>query len=340
MCGHIDGVFASPRRREELLAQALTARHLFLRDEQYIVHDGKIVIIDESTGRQMPDRTWRDGLHQAVEAKEQVEVNPPKATFARVSFQRFFRGYRHLCGMSGTTWEGRHEFQLIYERPTVRIPTNKPVIRKHQGLRAYRKSDARWNAVADEVQRLHAAALPVLVGTTSVDASELLSRLLQQRQIPHAVLNAVRHEEEAQIVAMAGQRSAVTIATNMAGRGTDILLGAGVETLGGLHVIAATVQASARLDRQLFGRAGRQGQPGVTVMFVALEDELARRYLPAWARRLAVTLTREGPAGGLLRRLMKMAQQRADRMAFGNRKQVLRQDEWLEDNVGFAPGGY
>ena len=340
LCESDEGVYASPRRREELVAQALTAQQLFHRDQHYIVNDeGKIVIIDESTGRQMPDRTWRDGLHQSVEAKEQVEVNPPKSTMARVSFQRFFRQYRHLCGLSGTTWEGRQEFQHIYERPTVRIPTNRPLIRKHRGERIFTHSKQRWEAVVDEILTQRQAGLPVLVGTSSVEASELLSGLLHAKEIPHQVLNAVRHEAEAAIIAEAGRRGAVTIATNMAGRGTDIRLADGVEKQGGLQVIATNKHEAARLDRQLFGRAGRQGQPGATIMFIALDDPLIKRHLPKYQQALARVLLQGGnPVGRwVVQRLINAAQCRAQRMSYKHRKQVLRVDQWLEEHVGFAP---
>jgi preprotein translocase subunit SecA len=209
----LGGLWAGRRRREELLVQALTARELFVLDKQYIVQEGKVVIVDEFTGRLMPDRTWRDGLHQAIEAKERLEVNPPKDTFARISFQRFFRLYKKLSGMTGTGAEAWREFWQIYHLPVVLIPTNRPCIRKHLPDRVFATQDAKWAAMVQEIGRLHKAGRPVLVGTRSVQASEHLSRLLVAEGLEHQVLNAVRHAEEAQIVAGAGQPGRVTVAT-------------------------------------------------------------------------------------------------------------------------------
>lgn len=340
LCQDIGGIFASSRRREELISQAITAQTYFIRDEQYIIQDDKIIIIDESTGRQMPDRTWRDGLHQAVEAKEKITVNPPKATFARLSFQRFFRGYLHLCGMSGTTWEGRHEFQLIYKRATVRIPTHRPVRRQVDGTWIFRQSDQKWNKVVAKVKELHENGIPVLVGTHSVETSERLSLLLEQAEIAHVVLNAVRHEEEAEIVKHAGRAGAVTIATNMAGRGTDIHVSEDVQAKGGLYVLATNVFPSSRLDRQLIGRTSRQGQPGQAAFYVSLADPVVERYLPRLLRPVASTLASQSNRNPLLRLLVRFAQRRSEKASYTHRKHVLRQDEWLEDNIGFAPGSF
>ncbi len=321
------GLWRGARRREELVTQALTARHLFLRDQQYVIQDEKIVIVDEFTGRLMPDRTWRDGLHQAVEAKEQLEVQAAKETLARISFQRFFRLYGKLCGMTGTALEARHELWQIYHCPTVRIPTHRPCIRRQLPDRVFRRSDDRWAAVVEHVKQVHAEGRPILIGTRSVQSSEHLSKLLDEAGLEHQVLNAVRHREEAQIIAGAGQPGRITVATNMAGRGTDIKLGPGVAEKGGLHVIATERHESGRVDRQLFGRAGRQGDPGSAVAFVCTEDELVRRYaanVPAPTRRL------------LGRRLYNRAQRRAERLALRQRKAVLRTDDWLDENLGFA----
>lgn len=316
----LGGLWAGQRRSEELLVQALTAVELYLPGVQYVVQDGKVVIVDESTGRLMPDREWRDGLHQAVAAKEGVEVEPPKATLARVSFQRFFRMYRKLSGMTGTAWEERRELWQTYRCPTVRIPTHRPCVRKLAADRVLPTESTKWSAVVDEVQRIHRTGRPILVGTRSVDASETLSERLTEKNIQHTVLNAVRHEEEAEVVAAAGQPGQVTIATNMAGRGTDIKLGPGVNELGGLQIIATERHESRRVDRQLFGRAGRQGDPGDVVTFLSLEDELPKRYgrmrwLPGFFGR---------------------AQRRAQARARGMRRQVLKHDEHLADSLGFA----
>lgn len=316
----LGGLWAGQRRAEEMIVQALTARELYVAGIQYVVQDNKVVIVDEATGRLMPDREWRDGLHQAVSAKEGVEVEPPKATMARVSFQRFFRMYRKLSGMTGTAWEERRELWQTYRTPTVRIPTHRPIKRKLAPDRVLPTEDAKWNAVADETQRLHDTGRPILIGTRSVGASETLSERLTQRGIKHTVLNAIRHAEESDIVATAGQRGQVTIATNMAGRGTDVKLGPGVAELGGLQIIATERHDSRRVDRQLFGRSGRQGDPGNAVMFLCLEDELVRRYgrfrwLPGFFKR---------------------AQRRAQTRSRGMRKQVLKQDEQTADSLGFA----
>ncbi len=316
----LGGLWAGRRRAEEMIIQALTARELYLAGVQYVVQDNKVVIVDESTGRLMPDREWRDGLHQAVAAKEGVEVQPPKATMARVSFQRFFRMYRKLSGMTGTAWEERRELWQTYRTPTVRIPTHRPIKRQLSRDRVLPTEDTKWDAVVDEVQRLHVSRRPILVGTRSVGASETLSERLIRRGIEHTVLNAVRHAEEAQVVAAAGQRGQVTIATNMAGRGTDVKLGEGVAELGGLQIIATERHDSRRVDRQLFGRAGRQGDPGDAVMFLSLEDELVRRY-GRW-RWLPGFFTR--------------AQRRSAVRARGMRKRLLKQDEQTADSLGFA----
>ena len=297
-----------------------------------------MIIVDEFTGRLMSDREWRDGLHQAVEAREGLNVNPPKDTYARISFQRFFRLYRRLAGMTGTAAEARSEFWQIYHRPVVIIPTNEPCIRKVYPDRVFATEQAKWAAIVEEIQRIHATGRPLLVGTRSVRASEHLSRLLNQVGLEHAVLNAVRHREEAQIVAGAGQEGRITVATNMAGRGTDIKLGSGVAELGGLHVIATERHEARRIDRQLFGRSARQGDPGSARAIVSLEDELVRRYTPhlSAAMRRRYGQTDREISSYATRRLFDIAQQRAQRMALRQRKAVLRTDDWLDEYLGFA----
>jgi len=334
----LGGVWAGARRREELVTQALTASQFYCRDEQYIVQDDEVVIVDEFTGRLMPDREWRDGLHQAVEAKEALAVNPPKDTYARVSFQRFFRLYRKLAGMTGTAAEAWREFWQIYHMPVVTIPTNRPCIRKELPDRVFATADAKWRAIVQEIRRLHETGRPLLVGTRSVQASEHLSGLLAEEGLEHQVLNAVRHAEEAQITAAAGQRGRITVATNMAGRGTDIKLGRGVADLGGLHVIATERHEAGRIDRQLFGRAARQGDPGSAGAIVSLEDELVRRHAPhasAFLRKRYGRTERE-VSGLLTRHLLGAAQRRAERLALAQRKGVLKADNWLDEYLGFA----
>jgi preprotein translocase subunit SecA len=345
----IGGIWAGARRREELVNQALTARQFYLLDKQYVVSEeeaeddedeggAKVVIVDEFTGRLMPDRTWRDGLHQAIEAKEGLTVNPPKDTYARVSFQRFFRMYRTLSGMTGTAAEAWKEFWQIYRRPVVVIPTNRPCIRTLEPDRVYATEDAKWAAIVAEIERVHATGRPVLVGTRSVRASEHLGRLLERNGLDHQVLNAVRHAEEAQIIAAAGQEGKVTVATNMAGRGVNIRLGAGIVEKGGLHVIASERHESGRIDRQLFGRAARQGEPGSGVAIVSLEDELVARHA---ARRSQLLRRRYGRTDAdisswITRKAFNVAQRRAERLALRQRKGVLRTDDWLDEYLGFA----
>ena len=334
----LGSIWRGRRRSEELAVQALTARVFYRLDQQYVVDDGKVVIVDEFTGRLMPDRTWRDGLHQAIEAKETLEVNPPKDTYARISFQRFFRTYPKLAGMTGTAAEGWREFWQIYNRRVVIIPTNEPCIRTVMPDRVYATEDAKWRAVVDEIRQLHDSGRPILVGTRSVRASEHLSGLLAAERLEHSVLNAVRHREEAQIVAGAGQPARITVATNMAGRGTDIKLGRGVTDVGGLHVLGTERHEAGRVDRQLFGRSARQGDPGSAQMFVSLEDELVRRH----AKRASAMLrgrygkTDREISSTLTRRVFDVAQKRAERHALKQRKSVLRTDDWLDEYLGFA----
>ncbi|WP_428388679.1 helicase-related protein [Mucisphaera sp.] len=330
---NLSGVWSTARGRDELVHQAITAKELFLKGQQYVIQEGKIVIVDEATGRLMPDRSWRHGLHQAVEAKEGLEVTPAKETLARISFQRFFRLYEHLSGMTGTAWEERHEFWEVYQLPVVPFPTHKPKIREEHPDRVFATREARWLAVAEEARRLHATGRPVLIGTRSVEASEKLSALLNAQGLEHEVLNAVRHEEEAAVIARAGEPRRITVATNMAGRGTDIKLARTVAESGGLAVIATERHESGRVDRQLFGRAGRQGDPGSAVCYVSLEDELIKRHTRKVDRTVLAGYA-ENPVAA--RYLFNQAQSRAQRMARANRKAVLQHDHWLERHLGFA----
>lgn len=336
----LGGFWRGARRREELVVQALTARVFYLNDKQYVIQDDKVTIVDEFTGRLMPDREWRDGLHQAVEAKERLQINPPKDTYARVSFQRFFRLYRKLAGMTGTAAEARGEFWQIYHMPVVVIPTNRQCIRELMPDMVFADEQAKWKAIVDEIRCIHNTGRPVLVGTRSVRASEHLSELLAAEALEHQVLNAVRHAAEAQIVSGAGQAGRITVATNMAGRGTDIKLGRGIAELGGLHVLATERHEAGRIDRQLFGRSARQGDPGSAQAVVSLEDELVRRHAPhvsaALGRRFGRT-DRE-VSSAVTRRVSDFAQHRAERLALRQRKGVLRNDDWLDEYLGFADG--
>lgn len=334
----LPGFWRNQDRREELIKQALSARELFRPGKEYLVVDGKIMIVDEFTGRVMPNRTWREGMHQAIEAKENLPVSSPSETAARMSFQRFFRCFYRLCGMTGTAREAAAEFWQIYRLPLVTIPTNRPCIRRQLPDRIFLTEAEKWEAIAETVAAIHQTGRPLLVGTRSVTASEHLSQLLLARGLNHRVLNAARHQEEAQIIAEAGERGKITIATNMAGRGTDIKLAAGVAELGGLFVIATERHESGRVDRQLFGRAGRQGDPGTAQAFVSLEDELLRRFVPAplkrAVQRMAAARTPgwEKAAAGLI----KQAQYSAQRLAFHQRRGVLKTDTWLEEALSFT----
>ena len=321
------GFWKGKRRREELVTQALVARNCYVRDEQYLVtEDGKVQIIDEFTGRVMADRSWRHGLHQAIEVKEQVQVTADKENLARLSFQRFFRQYPKMAGMTGTAWEAAPELWQIYQRPVIRIPTNKPCIRKHLPVRFFDTMDQKWEAVVQRVCELNDKGVPILIGTRSVLASQEVSRRLTAAGRTHRVLNATQTAQEASIVAEAGQLGKITVATNMAGRGTDIILGRGVADLGGLHVIATEPHGSGRVDRQLFGRAARQGDPGSAQMFACAEDDIflrhAKHLRKAW-RAIGAT------------RLIRHAQARAEHLARFNRKQVLKSDDWMDQAVPF-----
>ncbi|HZL38199.1 MAG TPA: hypothetical protein VFC78_22985 [Tepidisphaeraceae bacterium] len=325
--GHASNFWKGKRRREELVTQALTGLYCFIRDEQYLVaEDGKVQIIDEFTGRVMADRSWRHGLHQAIEVKEGVTVTADKENLARLSFQRFFRQYPIMGGMTGTAWEAGSELWQIYQRPVIRIPTNRPCIRRQLPLRMFDTMDQKYDAVTVRCAEIHDTGAPILIGTRSVLASEDVSRRLSAKGIMHRVLNASQTKGEAEIVAQAGQKGQVTVATNMAGRGTDIKLAKGVADLGGLHVISTEPHGSFRVDRQLFGRAARQGDPGSAQLFTCAEDDLFLRH----AGKLRKTWRAFG-AG----RLIKLAQSRAERLARFNRKQVLKSDDWMDESLPF-----
>jgi len=336
------GFWQGRRRREELVTLAVTARYCYQKDEQYLLVDDpdevaqfgscdplkrKVAIIDEFTGRVMADRSWRHGLHQAIEVKEGVKVTADKENLARQSFQRFFRQYPHLAGMTGTAWESAAEVWQIYHRAIIRIPTNKPIKRKHLGIKMFDTQDQKYDAVVRRTKELNDKGLPVLIGTRSVAASEEVSRRLKEAgMVNHHILNASHTAQEAFIVAQAGQKGQITVATNMAGRGTDIKLAKGVADVGGLHVISTEPHASGRVDRQLFGRAGRQGDPGAAQMFCCKEDDLFIRH--------AKVLRHAWRAIGA-KRLIKRAQAHAERLARFNRRQVLKQDDWMDESMPF-----
>ena len=258
--------------------QGLRAHVIMKRDRDYVVKDGQVIIVDEFTGRLMFGRRYSEGLHQAIEAKEGVKIEKESQTLATITFQNYFRMYHKLAGMTGTAKTEEDEFRSIYGMDVVIIPTNKPVIREDRPDVVYRTQMGKYNAIVEKVVERYEAGQPVLVGTVSIQISELISEMLKRRGIPHQVLNAKYHEKEAEIVAQAGQRQTVTIATNMAGRGTDIVLGEGVKDLGGLYIIGTERHEARRIDNQLRGRSGRQGDPGFTQFYISLEDDLMRRF--------------------------------------------------------------
>ncbi|MBM3184721.1 MAG: preprotein translocase subunit SecA [Bacteroidetes bacterium] len=310
--------------------QLLKAYTLFEKEVEYVIMDGKVKIVDESTGRILEGRRYSDGLHQAIEAKENVEVEAATQTYATVTLQNYFRMYHKLAGMTGTAETEANEFWDIYKLDVVVVPTNKPVVRKDLDDFVYKTAREKYNAVIQEIEELVAAGRPVLVGTTTVEISELLSRMLQMKKIQHQVLNAKYHQKEAEIVANAGLAGAVTIATNMAGRGTDIKLGPNVKEAGGLAIIGTERHDSRRVDRQLRGRSGRQGDPGSSRFFVSLEDDLMRKF---GSERIAKLMDRMGLkegeviTAGMVSKSIERAQKKVEENNFGMRKRLLEYDD-------------
>ena len=331
-------MWRGPQRAAELVRQALRAREFYHRGKQYVIEEDKVVIVDEFTGRLMAERTWREGLHQAVEAKEKVPVTAPAETLARLSFQRFFRLYHRLSGLSGTVAEAASEVWQIYRLPVVRIPTNKPCRRMELPDRLFADDAAKWSAIVDEICVRHGRRQPLLVGVRSVAASERLAKLLEQRGLVFNLLNATRHREESAIIAQAGEQGRITIATNMAGRGTDISLAPLVAEIGGLHVLLTERHESRRIDRQLMGRAARQGDPGSAQAFVSLEDELPVRHAPTWWRQRVQAALKIGVPGAQTSAaaLINAAQRRSEKASFRQRRNVLQTDTWIEDSLAFA----
>ncbi len=322
--------YAIKADRIHSVQQLLKAYTLFDKDIEYVVMDGKVKIVDEQTGRILEGRRYSDGLHQAIEAKENVQVEAATQTFATVTLQNYFRMFHKLAGMTGTAETEAGEFWTIYKLDVVTIPTNLPIVRKDQQDLVYKTKREKYKAAIDEIEALRAIGRPALVGTTSVEVSELLSRMLQQKKIPHNVLNAKQHAREAQIVAEAGLPGAVTIATNMAGRGTDIKLGPGVKEAGGLAIIGTERHESRRVDRQLRGRAGRQGDPGSSQFFVSLEDDLMRLF---GSERIAGLMDKMGHKDGevlqhsMISKSIERAQRKVEENNFGMRKNLLEYDD-------------
>ncbi len=319
------------------LDQALRANYIMLIDRDYVVRDGEVLIVDSFTGRVMDGRRFSDGLHQAIEAKENVEIQEENKTMANITYQNLFRMYNKLSGMTGTARTEMEEFREIYNMDTISIPTNRPIARKDEPDILYPTLESKFHAVVRKIVELHAKGQPILVGTVAVETSEYLSHLLDEQNIPHVVLNAKNHAKEAEIVKNAGQVGAVTIATNMAGRGTDIKLGPGVRELGGLAVIGTERHESRRIDNQLRGRSGRQGDPGLSQFYLSLEDDLMKRFggdrIKAFLERMQVDPDDEDVVikSRFLTRQVESAQKRVEGNNYDSRKNVLQYDDVMRE---------
>jgi preprotein translocase subunit SecA len=330
----VDGLY-------EYVERALRGQIAYLRDRDYVVVDGEVIIVDEFTGRMMPGRQWQDGLHQAIQAKEKLEITLETITAARVTVQDFFKRYKKLAGMTGTASSDARELRRIYKVGVFRVPTNRPCRRVWLSDRVFSTEDEKFRAVADQIIEWNRHGVPVLIGTRSIEKSERLSTLLAAAGIEHQILNAKNHEIEAQIVAQAGQAGRVTVATNMAGRGTDIKLGEGVAALGGLHVIGTERHEARRIDRQLAGRCARQGDPGLAQFFVSMDDEIIEAFGEKPAARLRKRYKGRGELTSLrMRRLFVAAQRRKERQHFKDRKLLMhyeKQRAEMRKNMGLNP---
>jgi preprotein translocase subunit SecA len=331
----------SERRAKEIILMALCALHLFERDRHYVVRDGKIQMIEQSTGRLMPDRSWSRGLHQLIEQKEGCTASREQQPIAQMTFQRFFPRYLMLTGTSATLMEARSELRSVYALRVARIAPRLPGRRRLFAPRIYAESATKWDQVVQRIAQIHMTGQPLLIGTESVRDSDALAASLQRRGITHQLLNARQDQEEARIVAQAGQRGAITIATNMAGRGTDIALGEGVSALGGLHVICCLLNSSQRIDRQLQGRSARQGDPGSVDILVALDERLIKSWIPSWGlRAICVINDAKSPIptwiAHILIRLCQWLEERRERLA---RAQLIRRDQAMESNLTLGGPG-
>ena len=313
------------------LDEALRANYIMLKDKDYVISDGQALIVDSFTGRIMDGRRFSDGLHQASEAKEHVEIQEETKTMANITYQNLFRMYKKLSGMTGTAKTEQEEFREIYNMEVITIPTNRPMIRDDRSDLLYPTLQSKFNAVVKEIKQLHEKGQPMLIGTVAVETSEYLSHRLDEENIPHVVLNAKNHAKEADIVANAGQRGAVTIATNMAGRGTDIKLGPGVKEVGGLAVIGTERHESRRIDNQLRGRAGRQGDPGMSQFYLSLEDDLMLRFgserIKNFLQRMNVEDDDAVIQSRMITRQVESAQKRVEGNNYDSRKNVLQYDD-------------
>ena len=338
LCGGREGVWCAERRREELITQAIQATHLYRVDEEYLIRDDKIMIIDRNTGRVMPDRSWEMGLHQMIEAKEGVEISGQRKTLARITYQRFYKRYLRLCGMTGTAHEVRHELSRVYDLETVPIRTRRPLQRMALPPRVFATGAEKWRYTLERIGALHSEGRPILVGTRSVGESETLSGMLQEAQLPHEVLNARQDHREADIVADAGAAGRITIATNMAGRGTDIKIDEHVLQAGGLHVISTARSEAGRVDRQLYGRCGRQGNPGSYECLDSLDDDVITTNIPGWILSLLSSNCQRPDSLGhrLALKLVNSIQARAEARAEGHRSSMMVEEERQERALAFS----
>ncbi len=325
----------------QYVERAIKVDRDFLLDRSYVVKEGEIVIVDENTGRLAEGRKWRDGIHQAIEAKEKIEVSVPTGQAARITVQDLFLRYKHLAGMTGTARSATREFKKVYKMRVIPVPTNRPVQRKHLPDRVFGTSDQKWKAIADDVREQHLKGRPVLVGTRSIDKSVLLSKLLTDKGIPHQILNAHEVALEAEIVAKAGEPGKVTVATNMAGRGTDIKLTPDVRAAGGLHVICTELHDSARIDRQLMGRCGRQGDPGTVQQYMSLDDDVLRTgFGPATAEKMIALGEKDSANPQKYLRLLQRAQQKVERRHLRDRFVLLfheKERKKMQQEMGQDP---
>ena len=334
----LDEKWQRKRWREMFVKQALVANHLFERDKQYLVRDDKVEIIDQNTGRAMPDRSWEFGLQQLIEAKEKCTISQEKETLAKISYQRFFRRYLKLAGMSGTVSEVAGELSTIYSLPVIKIPTHKPCQRKQLPERLYKTSQQQWLILVKQVKSLHQQNRPLLIGTSSVAESERIGQLLYEQNLPHRMLNAKQDQKEADIIAQAGQAGSITVATNMAGRGTDIQLSNDIIASGGLHIIATSRNTSRRIDRQLYGRCARQGDPGSSEAILSLEDEKLELFYLATILRLVAKLAKqqEPIPNWLSKPILRLPQKWQEFKDSCIRKQLLKQDKQQAKTLAFT----
>jgi preprotein translocase subunit SecA len=334
----LDGFWQSRRRREIMVVQALKATQLFIKDKHYLVRDDKIEIVDALTGRAMPDRSWEHGLHQLIEAKEGCEITGERDPLARIGYQTFFKRYLRLSGMSGTVTEVAGELNAVYGLRVIKIPTHQQSKRKMLSEKVFKTSEQKWHAFIQKISNVHKTGQPILIGTNTVADSEKVSAILTEHQVPHQVLNALQDQQEADIIARAGLLNSITVATNMAGRGTDIALGSGVKELGGLHVIATTRNDARRIDRQLYGRCGRQGDPGSAEAFMSLQDEnLAEFYSPAMLNVMAIFCSNNKPLPKWMGRvILALPQKWTERSHHQMRAMLIKQDKQQAKMLSFT----